>query len=216
MGCLIFFAKTAILLALGVIRLFKNKKRLLILFCLAIVSTLVFISAGGYFRGEEESNQENDGAAKNLPLTKEVEVFLFFADPVLIGTGELGEFGYVMPIARTLTVEEGEDIITRALEALSAGPQVEDGDYYATIPATAEMIAVTKDGSTLTINFSQNVLADSPGGTLWGSTFVQSIVFTATQFPEVRQVMVLVEGELWDDGHSVWEKPLGQEDLRNF
>ncbi len=121
-----------------------------------------------------------------------------------------------MPIARSIAVGEGEDIVIWTLEALVAGPRVEDGNYYATVPASAEMIAVTREGSTLTINFSQEVLTDSPGGTLWGSIFAQSIVFTATQFPEVEQVMVLVEGEFWDDGHSVWEKPLGQKDLKNF
>jgi len=194
------------------------KKRKVALFCLCLVTllSLVSVSAIGCMRRETQPKPGDEEPAENLPPTNEVEVLLFFADPVLVETGELGEFGYVLPITRTLTLGEDEDVLVRTLEALVAGPRAEDGNYYATIPAATEMIEVTKEGSTLTINFSQKVITDSPGGTLWGSTFVQSIVFTATQFPEIEQVMVLVEGELWDDGHSVWEKPLGQEDLRNL
>lgn len=196
--------------------MFKISKAALFCLCLAILLVLVSVSAIGCTSRKTVPNLEEEGPAENLPPVNEPEVLLFFADPALMESGELGEFGYVLPITRTLTVGEGEDVVVRTLEALVSGPRVEDGNYYATVPAAAEMIAVTKEGSILTINFSQEVLTDSPGGTLWGSTFVQSIVFTATQFPEVEQVMVLVEGEPWDDGHSVWEKPLGQEDLRNF
>lgn len=196
--------------------MFKNRKAALVCLCLAALLALVSLSATGCIRRDTVPNPVEEGPDENLPPTNEVEVFLFFVDPTLVESGELGEFGYVLPITRSITVGEGEDVVRRTLEALLAGPRVEDGNYYATVPATAEMMAVTREGSTLTINFSQEVLTDSPGGTLWGSIFVQSIVFTATQFPEVEQVMVLVEGEMWDDGHSVWEKPLGQEDLRNF
>ncbi|MFW0861133.1 MAG: GerMN domain-containing protein [Dethiobacter sp.] len=196
--------------------MFKNRKVALVCLCLATLLALVSLSATGCTRSVTVPSPGEEDPVENLPPTNEVEVFLFFVDPALIESGEFGEFGYVFPIARSIAVGEGEDIVIRTLEALVAGPRVEDGNYYATIPASAEMIAVTREGSTLTINFPQEVLTDSPGGTLWGSIFVQSIVFTATQFPEVEQVMVLVEGEFWDDGHSVWEKPLGQKDLKNF
>ncbi|MBS3897793.1 MAG: GerMN domain-containing protein [Dethiobacter sp.] len=196
--------------------MFKNRRAAVVCLCLATLLALVVLSATGCMRREAAPRPGEEGPVQNLPPTNEVEVLLFFVDPALIESGELGEFGYVLPVTRRLTVGEGEDVVMRTLEALVAGPRVEDGEYYATVPAAAEIIAVTREGSALTVNFSQEVLTDSPGGTLWGSIFVQSIVFTATQFPEVEQVMVLVEGELWDDGHSVWEKPLGQEDLRNF
>ncbi len=181
----------------------------LFFFCLAILLVLVFLSTTG-------PSPEEEAHVENLPPTNEVEVLLFFADPTLIESGEFGQFGYVLPITRKITVNEGEDKVFRTFEALLTGPRAEEGEYYATVPAAAEIIAVNREGSTLTIDFSREVLTDSPGGTLWGSVFVQSIVFTATQFPEVEQVKVLVEGEPWDDGHSVWEKPLGQQDLRDF
>jgi hypothetical protein len=196
--------------------MFKNKKATLYYLCLATLLVLLSLSATGCTRSDTAPSPKEASPVENLPSTNEVEVLLFFADPALVESGKLGEFGYVLPITRSLTIAEGEDVVIRTLEALVAGPRVEDGDYYATIPATAEMIAVTREGSTLTINFSKEVLTDSPGGTLWGSLFMQSIVFTATQFPEVEQVMVLVEGELWNDEHSVWEKPLGPQDLKNF
>lgn len=195
--------------------MFKNRRASLFSLCLATFLVLLSLSATGCLRGNTVPGPMEKDPVEKLSSPNEVEVLLFFADPALIESGEAGEFGYVLPVTRSLTVGEGEDVVVRTLEALVAGPLVEDGDFYATVPAAAEMIAVTREGTALTINFSREVLTNSPGGTLWGSVFVQSIVFTATQFPEVERVIVLVEGELWDDGHSIWEKPLGPQDLRN-
>ncbi len=172
------------------------------------VALLAFAAAGcggnGAVPPEGEGPDPSNGAAR-------VEVLLFFTDAHAVDTDNPGEFGYVAPVLKELPA--GGDLLQRSVEALIEGPGPAEGEYYSTLPVTTRVLSVEVAEGVAEINLSHEVLADSPGGSLGGVIFIQSLVLTATQFAEVDRVLVLVEGETWSDGHSIWDKPLGPDDL---
>ncbi len=142
---------------------------------------------------------------------KETEITLFFADKTLIETGQLGEYGYVVPVKRVIPA--AEDILNATIEELVKGPLPEDDNVDSVMPESTVVLGVEISDGVAVINFNRDIIEKSPGGILGGSIMVQSLVYTATQFSDVDKVMVLVEGEPWSDGHSIWEHPLGREDF---
>ncbi len=183
------------------------------LFVLVTVVSALMLFIGGcrQFEGNTELTEELNANESDGEEKGSVEVLLFFADPAAVDSGEEGEYGYVTPVIRTL--ESGDDLLLRTVEDLARGPREEEGSYYNTLSMTSGIIGVEVDEGTAIIDFTNEVLADSSGGTLGGSIFIQSIVMTATQFSHVEQVLVLVEGEPWCDGHVLWDEPLSREDL---
>ncbi len=142
---------------------------------------------------------------------KETEITLYFADKTLVQTGQQGEYGYVVPVKRV--IPDTEDILNATIEELVKGPLPEDVDVDGVIPDSTVALDVEISDGVAVINFNRDIIEKSPGGILSGSIMVQSLVYTATQFSNVDKVMVLVEGEPWSDGHSIWEYPLGREDF---
>jgi spore germination protein GerM len=171
----------------------------------------VLLLAAGCNPGEAGKDREENGGTIEDDATEEVAVQLFFSEPGAVNTGTPGEYGFVAPVTRMLPA--GEGLLHKALEELIRGPRPEDGDYGKTVPETARILDLSVEGKVAVVDLSGAVLTDSPGGTLGGSIFMQSMVYTATQFPEVEKVQVLVDGEPWCDGHFIWEDPLGPEDL---
>jgi germination protein M len=153
--------------------------------------------------GEDKDNPQVDGET--------VQVALYFAEAKAVNSGEPGEYGFVAPVFRS--VAAGEDLLMAALAELIRGPKPEDGNFFSTVPVTTKILGVQVDGEVVYIDFSHELLSDSPGGTLGGTVFMQSIVFTVTQLPGVEKVAVLVEGDPWCDGHSFWDEPLGPADV---
>lgn len=180
------------------------------LWMIAVVVALLF-AVTGCNSGEDVLPLENGEKKDPQAEGETVEVLLYFAEAKAVNSGEPGAYGFVAPVSRT--VAAGEDLLMAALAELIRGPQPEDGNFFSTLPGTSKILGVQVDGDVVRIDFSHELLADSPGGTLGGTVFMQSIVLTATQFPGVEKVMVLVEGDPWSDGHTIWEEPLGPEDL---
>jgi hypothetical protein len=145
------------------------------------------------------------------PPAKLVIVELFFADLAAAESGRPGDFGYVRPVERTLLFRP--DVLRLALEELIRGPQPGEGPLGWTLPAAAEILNLEINDGLAIIDFSRAVLEGSAGGSLSGTVFTQSIVYTATQFPAVDRVIVLVEGHPWQEGHYFWDSALGREDL---
>ncbi len=180
------------------------KQKILLMLLAVLAATL--LAAGGCDAGAEKRDpggMEPQGETRAL--------LLFFAEAKAINSGKQGEYGFVAPVVRE--VAAGEDPVEAALAELIRGPLPEEGNFFATVPSTARVLAVQVDGPVVYIDFSHALLSDSPGGTLSGMVFMQSIVFTMTQFPEIEKVAVLVEGDPWCDGHMIWEEPLGPEDI---
>ena len=122
-----------------------------------------------------ESNQENQR-----------EVTLFFQAP---GGGDLQ--GEKRKIFLTSTVT---DQARQTVKELIDGPR---GDLVPTFPRTTEVreVYLAKDG-TAYVDFSQSLVKDHPGGSSAELDTVFSLVDTlAYNFPEIKRVKFLVEGE---------------------
>jgi len=145
-----------------------------------------------------------------------VTVDLFFGCSEAIHTGDTGEYGYVTPYSIEISEPEDPETLLRvALKELIKGPPPEEEAYSAVVYETLEVLAVKIDEEKVAeIAVSEEMFGEQwPGGSLPGTVFMQSVVLTATQFPEVDAVIVTVEGELWDDSHRIWEAPVGPQDV---
>ncbi len=143
------------------------------------------------------------------PGEKTVDIILYFGDLEAILTGTPGEFGMVKPVVRTIA--HTPDMLSAALGELIIGPQGEEGGER-TVPATLDILDVTVFDGVATIDVSQSIVTapDKPAGTLGGSVFVQSLVWTVTEIAGIDAVVLTVEGEPFDDGHFIWDEPLGR------
>jgi len=88
-----------------------------------------------------------------------------------------------------------EGIARASMQELIAGPSVESG-LLPTIPVGTQLrdINVRPDGLCI-VDFSGELISNHPGGSMNEEVTVYSIVNTLTQFPTVREVQILVDGE---------------------
>ncbi len=82
-----------------------------------------------------------------------------------------------------------------------------------TVPEKTRLLDVKVENEVALIDFSSELVTETPGGTLGSTVLIQSLVYTATQFPTVKRVLVKVTGETYSDGHFIWEYPIGREDF---
>jgi len=63
-----------------------------------------------------------------------------------------------------------------------------------------------------TVNFSNEIQIDFNGGALLESLMIQAIVNTLTEFPEIKSVQILVNGEVVESigGHIFIAEPLSR------
>ena len=95
-----------------------------------------------------------------------------------------------------------------AMEALMAGPK--DKRLTSVMPGKTQLLWVKMDKDTVKVNFDENICRSFRGGSTGEEMLVGSIVNTLTEFPEVKQVQILVEGHEVDSigGHLDTSKPL--------
>lgn len=163
----------------------------------------------------EEAPPEQDGESENGASgqqSKTVRLTLYFPDRAAVESGIEGETGYVKAVVRELPHTTG--VLRLAMEELIRGPQPDEGNLGRIIPAATKVRGVKIENGVATINFSAELInsPDSPGGTLGSTLFVQSIVYTATEFSTVQAVLVQVEGEPYCDGHYIWDQPVSRPD----
>ena len=143
------------------------------------------------------------------------EISLFFGSPDAMTTGEPGEFGFVAPVSRQIWDVSGGTMLL-ALHELIDGPTPEDGDVLPVMPDEVEIIGFEVGDGVAVFDLSSEMFGpDWSGGSLGGIVFTQAIVRTLTQFPEVDRVQIRVEGEYWEDGHFVWDRPIGISDIED-
>lgn len=96
----------------------------------------------------------------------------------------------LVPVTRT--VFSDADVSTAVLE-LAKGPK-DDSGLERALPEDCGVKSVTMKDGTVTLNFSKEFKAamESSDG---GSQAIRAILFTCSQFPGVKKVEVLVEGE---------------------
>ena len=155
----------------------------------------------------ESDTESSDQAGQMVKLT------LYFPDKHAVESDEPGETGYVKPVVRVLPYTP--QVLRLAMEELIRGPLPAEGGVNPIIPTATKIRGIKIENGTAVINFSSALLhsPDSPGGSFGGSLFVQAVVFTATEFPTVQNVLVQVEGEPYCDGHFIWEQPISRESL---
>lgn len=86
-----------------------------------------------------------------------------------------------------------DDCLRNTLQVLIDGPI---GDLVAVVPANTVLRSLALDGDLLTIDLSRELIAGHPGGSLSELLTVYALADTmAVNFPYVRQVRILVEGE---------------------
>lgn len=139
-----------------------------------------------------------------------VELTLYFADSQMVSSGgESEDYGYMRPVKRRIDVPA--DIARAAVEELIRGPLPDDGDVTATIPPSAAVLDVTVRDGVVTVNFGRSFFDRYGGGTLGCTLFTQSLMYTLTELDGILGVLAQVEGQPWEDGHIVWDEPLGRD-----
>lgn len=184
------------------------------------IAYLLFVNVGLQEEQEEhdetmpsnaEENQEEESPAPDNN-NDELEVYLFFADNEAVEKDEQGEYGYLRPVERIIDPVSGqEDQLNKTIEELIAGPGEDEQGVASTMPPSTQIQGIEIVNKTATFDFSKELIEESSGGTLGSTIFQQSIIYTTTQFDYVDKVMVKVEGQPWDDGHEIWEKPKGRD-----
>lgn len=171
------------------------------------------------YQKTEQNDRDSGNNVKSLDNndqdeeTLTVMISLYFGDKDAIEANTPGSTGFVKLLYRQYPDTRG--VLRLALEELIKGPHPEEGNLSPTLPATTRIIDVRIENKIAVISFSEEVVTDpgAPGGSLAGGIFVQSIVYTATQFPTVDAALVKVNGEPWSDGHFTWDKPVSRENL---
>ena len=114
--------------------------------------------------------------------TREEQVVLYFLDE---------EGMTLVPVSRTVAVEDGEHRVRAALEALCAGPLEGERAYWPEIGALAASRGFELSGGVATVNLPARARALSPE-VLYAVRM--AIAHTLTEFSEVSYVNVLVGG----------------------
>lgn len=101
------------------------------------------------------------------------------------------------------------DKIRAALEGLIAGPK--DSNHLPTIPKQVTLLSYRVQNDLCTVNFNQNMITNHWGGSSGELLTVYSIVDTLTQFPEIKQVQILIEGRKVETltGHLMLNESIG-------
>jgi spore germination protein GerM len=144
---------------------------------------------------EQERAQEQDGSGEQTGKT--TPVVLYFAD----NDGLLVAFKKEIPKAT--------GIARRTLQELGQGPPADSG-LYPTIPSGAKLKDINIKNDLATVDFNQNLKSRHWGGSTGEMLTVYSIVNTLTQFPAIKEVQILIEGERVQTlaGHLDISKPL--------
>ena len=212
-------------------------KKFLLFFLAAVLVFTLIAGAGCENPFATEIMEDNDldengnsgGNGDTIPEVNDIpdeektlNVAVFFGDTEAINMGNPGDYGYVKEVTRRISYNEnGKELLDKTLKLLIAGPEdngagddadKDNGLYPVISPETKILdISIDEDNNAV-VNLSQEA-GVSTGGTLGGAIFTQAMVYTATQFPSVDTLQVLVEGSPWSDGHSIWENPIGRNDL---
>ena len=98
----------------------------------------------------------------------------------------------LVPVTRT--VFSPHDVSTAILE-LAKGPHADSG-LEAPLPGSCGVKSVSVRNGVVTIDFSREFAAVSQQSD-GGQQALQAVLYTASQFPGVKQVSILVDGKPW-------------------
>lgn len=143
--------------------------------------------------GEKEDEKQWTGQQEGAE-----SVVLYFAD---------NHTACLVKEERDIT-EEADDPMLFALGALIEGPM--NSDLGRTIPADVKVLDISIAEEIAQVNFSRELQTSHWGGSTGEILTVYSIVNTLSQFPEIKQVKILIDGEEIETlvGHMELDKPL--------
>lgn len=104
--------------------------------------------------------------------------------------------------------EKGDDCLRTAVEALLSGPE---GSLGSVLPSSTTLLAASEEEGTAVLDFDRSFVDLHPGGSASELLTVYSLVDTlAVNFPHIRQLRILVEGEEIETikGHVDLRKPI--------
>lgn len=109
-------------------------------------------------------------------------------------------------------VTPGEATPSKALELLIAGSP--RSDLISPVPPQALLLRLEIRDGTAWADFSHELVSHHSGGSAGEILTVYAIVTTLTEFPEVQQVMILVEGQVRETlvGHLDLSRPIQRDD----
>lgn len=108
----------------------------------------------------------------------------------------------LVPVTRL--VFSPSDVTTAVVELLK-GPKKDSG-LSTTMPGQAALVSVTNKDGIVTINFTKE-FKDVAEATDGGQTALKALVLTCAQFPDVKEVRVLVDGKEYDPGAATLAIP---------
>jgi len=127
---------------------------------------------------------------------------------------------YLVKVERKLPLGSSvEKKIEVLIENLLIGPTEKEEriGISTTLPEGVKLHKVERNGDTVYIDFSEEI--EQGGGTSLMETRLAQIVFTATQFPDVKKVKLLIDGkeiEYFSSEGIMVDKPLTRDDFVEF
>jgi germination protein M len=111
-------------------------------------------------------------------------------------------------VAETRQIEAGSNRLKSAIEELIKGP--ESSDLVETIPEGTKLLNVDVVNSIAYVNFSGDLSTKHWGGSAMENLTIQSIVYTLTQFDDIKKVKILLDGSSAETiaGHLDITQPL--------
>ena len=126
----------------------------------------------------------------------------------------IGGDGSVLRVRADRGLPASDSPLRDVIQAVIAGPNAEEtrNGLISLIPAGTRLLSVTIRGDTAYINFSEDFQYNTHGTEGYNGQLRQ-IIFTATEFPNVSDVQILIEGSRVDYlGESTWiGSPLSRE-----
>jgi len=98
----------------------------------------------------------------------------------------------LIAVKRKVKSTAAEDKYTAAVKSLMQGTK--EKSQTSIIPKQAKLRSVKVEGGVARVDFSRDLVKHFVGGSTGEEMLVGSIVNTLTEFPEVKQVQILIEG----------------------
>ncbi|RQD76265.1 MAG: hypothetical protein D5R97_04625 [Candidatus Syntrophonatronum acetioxidans] len=180
-------------------------KKAAIIFLSLLLSLTLILFIPGCAPPEEPGNNDNNNNNEVTPDPDTITLTLYFKD-LTLEDYDPQDYGLVVPVERE--IPHREDVARAALEELIKGPQEDEGEVGPVIRDDAQIIDVFMEDSTCVVDISHEFPIMEVGGAEEGAVFMESVIYTLTEFEEIDTVWVFREGLCWEDGHIAWGGPL--------
>ncbi len=146
-----------------------------------------------------QQTQEKTDGTKTDQTAKEISIRVYY--PNEDGTKLQG-------VSRKVTLDKGLDKYTAAVQSLLAGPK--EKGLVAIFPKAAKLRRVTVENGIARVDFDQSLVKHFNGGSTGEEMLVGSLVDTLTEFSEVKEVQLLINGQTVETlaGHMDTTAPL--------